>query len=68
MVNVHDLIGNFTSASFHQGVPTQDGDVIYDLTGEFNSFGGAYGYWDTSSDPPFYFGPAFLIMKSISIF
>lgn len=60
MINVRDLIGTFTSASFHQGPPTQDGDVIYDLTGEFNSFGGAYGYWDTGSDPPFYFGPQFL--------
>jgi Cu/Zn superoxide dismutase len=60
MIVYSGLTNTFTGAHFHSGAPGTNGNVIYDLTNEFNAFGGAYGYWDADSDPPFTYSPIFL--------
>lgn len=59
MLVVSNLSSPFSAAHFHNGSPGTNGSVIYDITDSFNSFGGAYGYWDDQSAPPFDAGPLF---------
>lgn len=55
----HDLEGTYTMAHFHQGVPGENGGVIFNLTTAFDADGYAEGYWDQSSIPPFDAGMLF---------
>jgi Cu/Zn superoxide dismutase len=59
MLVVSGLTGNFTASHFHNAPPGVSGGVIYDIESSFNTFGGAYGYWEESSVPPFDAGPLF---------
>ena len=54
MMVVDGLEGTFSASHFHNAGPGVNGPVIHDITDSFNDFGGAEGYWDNSSDPPFY--------------
>ncbi len=53
MVVYSGLEGNFTASHFHSGGPGVNGGVIYDLSDQYNAFGGAFGYWDETSTPVF---------------
>ena len=59
MIVVSGLTGNLTASHFHNGSPGVNGGVIHDITSSYNDFGGAYGYWDANSSPPFDAGPLF---------
>ncbi|HEY3385345.1 MAG TPA: CHRD domain-containing protein [Saprospiraceae bacterium] len=59
MLVVSGLTGEFTASHFHNGKPGVSGGVIHNITSSFNDFGGAYGYWDETSAPPFDAGPLF---------
>lgn len=59
MVVYSGLEGNFTASHFHNAPPGVNGPVIYNLTTQFNAFGGAFGYWDGSSSPAFASSPKF---------
>jgi Cu/Zn superoxide dismutase len=53
MVVYSGLEGNFTASHFHHAKPGVNGGVIYNLTDQYNAFGGAFGYWDETSTPVF---------------
>lgn len=59
MVVYSGLEGNFTASHFHHGKPGANGGVIYDITDDYNAFGGAFGYWDEASTPVFDAAPWF---------
>lgn len=59
MIVYDGLEGSFSSSHFHHAAPGTTGGVIYDITGEYNAFGGAFGYWDSSSTPAFDAAPFF---------
>jgi hypothetical protein len=59
MVVYSGLEGQFTTSHFHHAKPGVNGGVIYDLTSQYNAFGGAFGYWDETAIPPFDAAPFF---------
>ncbi|MEO5905213.1 MAG: CHRD domain-containing protein, partial [Saprospiraceae bacterium] len=59
MIVFNGLGSDFTSSHFHHGVPGVNGPVIFNLTNDFNDFGGAYGYWDHEDATPFNASPLF---------
>ncbi|HXR80335.1 MAG TPA: CHRD domain-containing protein, partial [Saprospiraceae bacterium] len=59
MVVYSGLEGQFTTSHFHHAEPGVNGGVIFDLTGQYNAFGGAFGYWDETAIPPFDAAPFF---------
>jgi hypothetical protein len=59
MLVVSGLTGNFSASHFHNASPGVNGGVIHDISGSFNNHGGAFGYWDATSSPPFDAAPLF---------
>jgi Cu/Zn superoxide dismutase len=53
MIVYSGLEGQFTTSHFHNGKPGVNGGVVFDLTAQYNAFGGAFGYWDETAIPPF---------------
>ena len=53
MAVVSSLAGTFSASHFHNAAPGVNGGVIFNITSSFNDFGGAYGYWEQTSTPPF---------------
>ncbi len=59
MIVYNGLQSDFTASHFHRAPPGVNGPVIFNLTDDFNDFGGAYGYWDHEDASPFNASPLF---------